>query len=160
MIRIDWKTEWKPLAISVGIAFAVGGLSTLLTSGGMKAFEQLQQPPLSPRGIVFPIVWTLLYKLMGISAYLVWRTELPLREGALRLYAVQLAVNFVWPLLFFRLQALGFAFFWLLLLWALVVALIFRFSDVDPVAGWLQVPYLAWLTFAAYLSFGVLLLNG
>jgi len=159
-IDINWKTEWKPLAISVGIALAVGGLSSLLTSGSMEAFEQLQQPPLSPPGVLFPIVWTILYTLMGISAYLVWRTKSELRDGTLRLYVVQLAVNFIWPLLFFRAQAFGFAFFWLLLLWALVVALIFRFSDIEPIAGWLQVPYLAWLTFAAYLNFGVLLLNG
>ena len=154
------KTEWKPLSLSIGIALAVGALSSILTSGSMEAFEQLNQPPLSPPGIVFPIVWTVLYTLMGLSAYLVWRETSPLRTGALRLYAVQLAVNFVWPLLFFRAQALGLAFAWLLLLWTLVVALIFRFSDIVPLAGWLQLPYLAWLTFAAYLSFGVLLLNG
>ena len=81
------------------------------------------------------------------------------KQIALRLYLIQLAVNFVWPLLFFNAQAFGLAFVWLLLLWGLVVAMLFAFYDVAPLAAWLQLPYLLWLTFAAYLSFGVLLLN-
>ena len=158
--RIDWKNEWKPIVVSIGIALLTGAAASLLTSNSMEAFSALKQPPLSPPGIVFPIVWSVLYILMGFSAYLVYRSDSDLRTGALRLYALQLAVNFVWPILFFRLQAFGLAFFWLLLLWTLVVALIFRFYDVEPLAGVLQLPYLGWLTFAAYLNFGVLLLNG
>lgn len=158
--KIDWKAEWKPLAASVGIALVTGAISSLLTSSSMETFSDLNQPPLTPPGTVFPIVWSILYVLMGVSAYLVWRSKSELRTGALRLYVLQLAVNFAWPLLFFQLRALGFAFFWLLFLWVLVVAMLFRFYDIEPLAGILQLPYLAWLTFAAYLSFGVLLLNG
>lgn len=159
-IEIDWKSEWKRLAIAAGGALAAGGLSALLTANSMETYAKLRQPPLSPPGAAFPIVWTGLYVLMGVSSYLVWRTRSDLRQSALRLYAIQLAVNIVWPLLFFNAQAFGLSFAWLLLLWGLVVAMIFRFYDVEPAAGLLQLPYLAWLTFAAYLNFGVLLLNG
>ena len=158
--NLDRKTEWKPLAASIGIALGVGGLAALLTGSFADRYERLKQPPLSPPQAVFPVVWTVLYILMGISAYAVRRSDPKLREGALRIYALQLAVNFLWPLLFFRAEAFGLAFACLLLLWALVVAMIFRFGDAEPIAAALQLPYLAWLTFAAYLNFGVLLLNG
>jgi len=152
--------DWKTLGVCVAIPLAVGGLSALLSAGSMDAYARVKQPPLSPPGAVFPVVWTVLFLLMGLSCYLIWRApESANRQIALRLYLIQLAVNFVWPLLFFNAQAFGVAFAWLLLLWGLVVAMGFRMYDVEPLAAFLQIPYLLWLTFAAYLSFGVLLLN-
>lgn len=152
--------RWKTMGVSVAIPLAVGALSALLTAGSMGTYGAIRRPPLSPPGAVFPIEWTILFLLMGISCYFIYSApDSGKKQIALRLYLIQLAVNFVWPLLFFNAQAFGLAFVWLLLLWGLVVAMLFAFYDVAPLAAWLQLPYLLWLTFAAYLSFGVLLLN-
>ena len=111
------KENWKSLLISEGISLGVGGLSALATMGTMERYWILRQPPLSPPGWVFPVVWTGLFALMGVSAWRIWhKTSGKRRTKALILYGIQLAVNFAWPILFFRLGAYGPAFFWLLLL--------------------------------------------
>ena len=140
---------------------AVGGLSGWLTREGSRIFsETVVQPPLSPPAAVFPIVWSILYALMGIGAARIWRsTPSPERSKSLNLFIIQLVVNFFWSLIFFNAQRYGFAFLWLLLLWGLVLAMILQFRRVDPLAAWLQLPYLIWLTFAAYLNFGIWYLN-
>ncbi len=155
------KKKWKVYAVWILITEAVGALSGWLSREGMMLYaEGITQPPLAPPGWVFPVVWTLLYALMGIGAARVWLAEdSPHRIRGLNLFVAQLIVNFFWSLIFFNLQAFGFAFIWLLLLWVLVVWTIFVFYKVDPLAAWLQVPYLIWLTFAAYLSGAVWLLN-
>lgn len=115
---------------------------------------------MSPPPLVFPIVWGILYALMGISAARISLSESsPQRSRGLNLFVVQLIVNFFWSPIFFNAQAFGFAFIWLLLLWALVLAMILTFREIDPLAAWLQIPYLIWLTFAAYLNLGVWYLN-
>lgn len=81
------------------------------------------------------------------------------RSRSLLLFLVQLAVNFFWSIIFFNLQAFGFAFVWLILLWVLILLMILSFRKVDKLAAWLQIPYLLWVTFAAYLNLGVWLLN-
>ena len=151
----------KTFILSILLAEAVGGLSGFLTREGMKIYtEMIAQPPLSPPPLLFPIVWGILYALMGIGSARIWLTPAsPERSRALNLYAAQLVVNFFWSLIFFNAQAFGFAFFWLLLLWLLVLLMILAFREVDPLAAWLQVPYLIWLTFAAYLNLGVWYLN-
>lgn len=152
--------KWKTLAVSEGISLGTGVLSALCTMGTMERYGMLRQPPLSPPGWVFPVVWTGLFALMGVSAWRVWRgSGGKRRRRALLLYGIQLAVNFTWPILFFRLGAYGPAFFWLLLLLALVSIMASRFWEIDPMAGGLQVPYVLWLLFAAYLNVGVWLLN-
>lgn len=155
------KQNWKTYALWILLAEGVGALSGWLTREGSKIFnEVIIQPPLSPPSWVFPVVWGILYALMGISAARVYLAEPSAeRSQGLRLFFVQLGVNFFWSILFFNLQAFGFAFFWLLLLWALVLWMILTFRQVDPLAAKLQIPYLLWLTFAAYLSFGVWFLN-
>ncbi len=143
------------------IAVSVGALAGLFSRSGMKLYEQTaQQPPLSPPMWLFPVVWTVLYVLMGISAGLVAQEEdSPARRKSLNLMVAQLVVNFFWPLYFFNLQAYGFALLWLLLLWVMVLAMIQQMRKVVPLAGWLQIPYLLWLTFALYLNAGVWILN-
>ena len=155
------KGKWKVYAIWILVAEAVGGLSAWLTREGTKVFsETVAQPPLSPPMLLFPIVWGILYLLMGISAARIYLEPPSLsRSRGLNLYAAQLIVNFFWSLIFFNARAFGFAFFWLLLLWVLVLLMILTFRKTDPIAAWLQVPYLLWLTFAAYLNLGVWLLN-
>ena len=153
------KIQWKALFLSLLIGMGVGGLSAWITSGGMPLYEELAKPPLSPPGWLFGVVWTVLFFLMGISSYIVYTSDSPKKGTALKLYAVQLAVNFFWPILFFNLRLYWPAFAWLILLWILIIGMIARFSKVEKWAGYLQVPYLLWVTFAGYLSFSVALLN-
>ena len=155
------QTPWKVYAFWILFTEAIGGLAGWLTREGSQAFSQaVDQPPLSPPALLFPIVWSILYALMGISAARIYRSaHSPERSKGLNLYIVQLVVNFFWSLIFFNARAYGFAFLWLLLLWALVLAMILQFRRVDPAASNLQIPYLIWLTFAAYLNLGVWYLN-
>ena len=153
--------KYLPYLIGAGIALAVGGLSGLLSMNAMELYsETVAKPPLSPPGWLFPVVWTILYTLMGISSAKVWLSpESEARSRGLNLYAAQLIVNFFWSLIFFNAQAFGFAVLWLILLWVLVLLMIVQFRKVDRLAALLQIPYLLWLTFALYLSIGVWYLN-
>ena len=140
---------------------AVGTLSGFLTREGTKIYsETISKPPLSPPAIVFPIVWGILYALMGIA---VARTQLKgrstLQENCLLIYILQLSFNFCWSIFFFNLQAFGFAFIWLIVLWGLIIRMLLTFRKADRAAAWLIAPYLIWVTFAAYLNAGVYLLN-
>ena len=155
------KRNWKPYLFWILLSEALGGLSGWLTREGTKIYQQtIAQPPLSPPGWVFPVVWTILFALMGISAARIYLTP-PSKERSrgLNLFIAQLVVNFFWSPVFFNLQAFGFAFLWLLMLWGLVLWMIFTFRKVDPTAAKLQIPYFLWLTFAAYLNLGVWFLN-
>ncbi len=153
--------NWKPYVFWILLSEGVGVLSGWLSREGTRIFsEAVTQPPLSPPAIVFPIVWTILYLLMGISAAMVWQSPpSKARSQGLNLFISQLVFNFFWSLIFFNLKAYGFAFIWLVILWILVLAMILTFRKTDPLAAWLQIPYLLWLTFAAYLNGGVWLLN-
>ena len=153
------KIQWKKLIISVALPLAAGGLASLLTADGMKAFALLKQPPLSPPGWLFPVVWTILYTLMGISAARVYLANTRETRGALIFYLIQLLVNALWTPLFFELKLRLVAFVWLLLLIILVVKMISDFNKVDKTASYLQIPYVIWLAFAAYLNLGVFILN-
>lgn len=153
------KINVKSLIVCLLLPLAVGGLAALLTANSMSIFEIVKKPPLSPPNILFPIVWTVLYILMGIAAYIVLHADHGNVTGALKLYGWQLAVNFLWPLLFFNFQRYFVAFIWLMLLWALVLWTTVRFWKITPVAGTLILPYLLWVTFAAYLNFGIYWLN-
>ncbi len=155
------KIDWKKLLICLAIPLAVGGLSAWLTMDAMNAFSALNKPPLSPPPWVFGVVWTILYLLMGLASYFIitgngHRAE---RNAALTVYGAQLAVNFFWSLIFFNWKAYLFAFVWLLLLWLLILLTLRRFAAIRPLAGWLLVPYLIWVTFAGYLNLGIYLLN-
>ena len=143
------------------LAEAVGALSGWLTREGTQIYAQtIVKPPLSPPGWVFPVVWAILYALMGIGAAKVYQAPASqTRSLGLNLFITQLVVNFFWSPIFFNLQAFGFSLLWLLLLWGLVLWMILAFRKVEPLAAKLQIPYLLWLTFAAYLNLGVWYLN-
>ena len=145
-------------AVSIAVALAVGGISAWVNQGKM-AENGLLQPVLSPPAWLFPIVWTILFTLMGISAARVWLSGCAGRSDALFLYCVQLVVNFLWTVFYFSFQALLLSFFWLLFLILLVVLTAVRFERCTPGAGKLLIPYLAWLGFAGYLNLAVWLLN-
>ena len=155
------KLDLKKLLICLAIPLAVGGLSALISGGGMGMYAQFIQPPLSPPGWVFPVVWTILYLLMGYASYRVLTSDAPKEEihKALTVYGAQLFLNFLWSPVFFGLGWYWVAFVVLIALWVLVFFTIRAFSKIDEKAGDLLLPYILWLTFAAYLNFGVALLN-
>ena len=152
------KNQWKKLIVCVLIPLAVGGLAALLTRGSMAAFAALKQPPLSPPGWLFPVVWTILYILMGVASYLVLVSGKP-NDAALTVYAVQLVFNFCWSLIFFNFELYLFAFVWLLALWLLILCTMLLFFRISKPAGYLMLPYLLWVTFAGYLNLAIYFLN-
>ena len=148
--------------IAIIIPLAVGGLSALLTSGSMGLYETIVKPALSPPAIVFPIVWTILYTLMGISSGMIYNNTTATqadRNDALLVYALQLIINFFWSIVFFNLRAFLPAFILILVLWALIGVMIVRFYKICKTAALLQIPYFLWVTFAAYLTLMIYLLN-
>ena len=153
------KRKILPIIISIVIPLAVGGLAGFLTMNSMGFYETINKPPLAPPGFLFPIVWGILYTLMGISSYLVWREHSAESRMALYIYAVQLVLNFVWPLLFFNGRMFLLSFVWLLALLAIVIFMTVRFYNINKVAGLLQIPYILWLIFASYLNFAIFLIN-
>lgn len=138
------------------LPLAVGGAAAVLTMDAMAQYSVLPQSPLAPPAWVFPAVWTVLYLLMGAASRRVHRLGTQESRNALMLYYVQLAVHFVWPLLYFRAQEYAVAFWWLLLLLALVLAALSAFFRLDKAAGRLLMPYAAWLLFAAYLNYSMM----
>lgn len=155
------KEKIKTYAFFILSALAVGGLSAFLTRNNMDINKEVLMPPLSPPSILFPIVWTILFILMGISAAMVYNSNAPKNQksSALKVYALSLAVNFSWNIIFFNLRAFGFAFFWLLLLFALIVITIVKYYPINKAAAYLQFPYSIWVAFAGYLTAGIWWLN-
>lgn len=156
-----WQ-KYKPYIISIAIALGVGGLSALLTRGSMDIYSQVNQPPLAPPSWIFSVVWPVLYILMGVSSALVYvnRSRDPeAASSALKIYAVNLIFNFLWSIVFFNFRAFLFAYIWLMILWVIIIVMIARFRKVSPLAAWLQIPYLLWVTFASYLNLMIWLLN-
>ena len=118
------------------------------------------KPPLAPPGIVFPIVWSILFALMGVGVARIYLSPASnARSCALGIFLLQLAFNFFWSIIFFNLQNFGLALLWLVVLWALIIWMLRSFYTIDPLSAWLQIPYFLWVTFAAYLNFGVWRLN-
>ena len=146
----------------ISFPLAMGFLSGFFSREGTKLYGMgIDKPPLSPPAIVFPVVWTVLYTLMGIGAALIAGQPLEKnRTLALNVFVTQLVVNFFWSLIFFNAQAYGFAFVWLLILLTLVILMAVMFFRQNKTAGLLQIPYILWLVFAAYLNYSVWKLNG
>lgn len=151
----------RQLILCIAVPLAVGGLSGWITRGAMEEFQALNQPPLSPPGWLFPVVWSVLFVLMGIASYLVVRSSAPERtvKRALVFYGIQLGFNFLWSILFFNLGLYLVSFFWLVLLWCLILLTTLQFSALDRRTLWLMLPYLVWVAFAGYLNLGVFILN-
>ncbi len=151
------KIDWKVLLFFLVYTYALAGIGALL--GGSFDLEMLNAPPFAPPAWVFPVAWSILYTLMAIAAYLVFVSNDLDRGPALRLYLLQVAINALWSFFFFRLEWRLFAFFWLLLLIAVVVLTMVAFRKINRTAFRLLIPYLLWLLFAAYLNLGYYLLN-
>ena len=152
------RQDKKKLLLYIAIPLAVGGLAAALSGGMGEVYQSYARPPLSPPGWVFAVVWPILYGLMGYASYLVV-TGSGEKKGTLGLYFAQLALNFLWPILFFRFGLVLSALVLLVGLWILVLLTIRAFSTVSERAGDLLLPYILWLSFALYLNFGIFLLN-
>lgn len=155
------KIKWSDLIIFVVSAELVGALAGILAGNSFSFYKELVKPPLSPPGWVFPLTWAVLYALMGISAYIIHTSDAEDDEkrSAFIIYGAQLAVNFFWTIAFFRLRSIGLSVGVILLLLILIAAMILRFRRVSKAAAYLNIPYLLWTIFAAYLDIGVLVLN-
>ena len=151
--------KYKPYFKSIIPPLVVGVISAFFTMKGMPYYDMQEKPFFTPPDFVFPVVWTILYILMGISAAKIKQSNDPKKYGALKTYWLQLAVNFFWSVLFFGLHQYFLAFLWLLLLIILVAKMIKEFAQIDLTAAKLQIPYLLWCIFAAILNFGVWWLN-
>ncbi len=155
------KFNIKTFIICIAIPLLTGFLSSVISGNNMSTYKQLNKAPLSPPGIVFPIVWTILFILMGIASYLIVTSGKGKEQiqYALEFYGLQLIVNFWWSIFFFRFDLYFFAFLLLLILWLLIYFTIKAFYEVKPLAAYLLIPYLLWVTFAGYLNFAIFLLN-
>lgn len=146
--------------MNTAIPISVGIISSLITGNNFNSYSQLIQPPLAPPSFIFPIVWSVLYILMGISSYLiVQQTENIRTNKGLIVYAIQLALNFFWPVFFFGFKAYLFSFIWLILLIAAIITMTVLFYQQNKLAAYIQIPYILWTFFAAYLNLGVYILN-
>lgn len=156
-----FKFNLKRFLISIAIPLVTGGFSALITRGNMDLYPQINQPPSAPPAWVFPVVWTILYTLMGISLYLVWNSNSGKdeKQRAVIFFGAQLFLNFIWSPIFFGLQQFLLAFIVLILMWIFTLGMIISFYKISKPAGLLQIPYLLWLTFAGYLNFAIYLLN-
>ena len=159
ILTITSNIKIKSLLVSIAIPLVVGGLSSLITGDGFKNYSEVTQPALSPPSWLFPIVWTLIYIMMGIAAYLIYESGHESSKKALTLYVIQLAINFIWPIFFFGFDAYLFAFILIIILWIFVLITTISFYKINKTSGILMIPYVLWLTFAAYLNLGVYLLN-
>lgn len=152
----------KPLLISIGIALATGVVGMVIGGSSRQGLEGLALPSFMPPPIVFPIVWTILYVLMGIAAYIIYMTDRVSgqdKKTALTIYFLGLIVNSLWTLIFFRLQLRLLGFFWILIILALAVATTIAFSKINPAAAYLMIPYIIWLIFASILNLTIYFMN-
>ncbi|MGL5260424.1 MAG: TspO/MBR family protein [Lachnospiraceae bacterium] len=155
------KVKWKQLIVCIIIPLLIGAVSGFLTKNSIQIFEQLNKPRLSPPGWIFPVVWTILYILMGIASYLVISLDASQAKKyqAITLYAVQLVFNFFWSIWFFQFNLYFFAFLWLLVMWGFILATTILFFQCSKLASYLMIPYILWVTFAGYLNLSIAILN-
>lgn len=155
------KRNRQTYIISIAIPLITGVLASIITLGQMQIYKTLIKPPLSPPAIIFPIVWTILYVLMGISSAMIALTPANKKEQrfAITLYIMQLALNFLWSIVFFNFRAFKASFVIIVMLWYTIFRMILAFMQVNKSAALLQIPYLLWVTFATYLNLAIVLLN-
>lgn len=147
------------LILCILIPLAVGAFSSLFSGSMSMSYSSFDKPSFSPPSYLFPIVWTILYVLMGVSSYLIYSSDDAGKGKALTTYAIQLIFNFFWSILFFGFSKYLFAFIWLIALIILIAVMIYQFYKISPLAAYLQIPYLLWCVFAAYLNYTIYMLN-
>lgn len=149
----------KPYIFSILLSLTIGGLSALSTANNMNVYDKINTPPLSPPGWLFPVVWTILFILMGISAAIIFTSNATQKDDALFVYAVSLVLNFSWSIFFFNMLSFIVSFIILVALWLSIIITIIKYYKINKASAWLQLPYLLWVTFAGYLNFAIILLN-
>ena len=161
-----WGKIWR-IALAIAVPLCGGFIISLFTRDAMSKFGSFNQPPLAPPAWLFPVAWTVLYVLMGLASYFIWKKGYDSRKAAdksasktaLIIYGIQLVFNFVWTPLFFSLGWYWPAFAWLLIMWALIIVLMMKAYRISRPAFWMLLPYIIWCTFAAYLNCGIAILN-
>ena len=161
-----WGKIWR-IALAIAVPLCGGFIISLFTRDAMSKFGSFNQPPLAPPAWLFLVAWTVLYVLMGLASYFIWKKGYDSRKAAdksasktaLIIYGIQLVFNFVWTPLFFSLGWYWFAFAWLLVMWALIIVLMMKAYRISRPAFWMLLPYIIWCTFAAYLNCGIAILN-
>lgn len=155
------KINMGILIITILIPLLVGGISAALSAKGMASYGTMAKPPLSPPSWAFSVAWTILYVMMGLATYFVAVSEADLHTKtiALTIYGIQLVMNFMWSLIFFNWDAYLIAFVWLMIMWCLVIICAIKFYPISKMACALMIPYILWLTFAAYLNMGAYVLS-
>lgn len=152
------KVDIKKLLFYIIITVLIGSIPSFFIKIG-DIYKQLNKPPLSPPGFLFPVVWTILFILMGISIYRIMMSKSDKKSEARLIYFIQLILNALWTPIFFGFNQYFLGFLWVLMLIILVVSMILIFYKIDKISSYLNIPYLIWLLFACYLSFGVYVLN-
>lgn len=167
-IKKKSENGFKNFLIAAGfilLPLVIGIISSLVTGDAMMGFSKFNQPPLAPPAWLFPVAWTILYILMGVVSYLIYRikprnkTEEKLQKTESVVYFVQLFFNFMWTILFFKFELKWFAFGWLIVMWLMIFALVFMCAKNCKAAAWCLTPYIIWCTFAAYLNVMIAILN-
>ena len=151
-----------PYSIAIAIPLAVGTASAALTKDNMNVYSKLNTPPLSPPAFLFPLVWTILYILMGVSSAMIYTRRESNQDAVnkgLTFYGVSLVLNFAWSIVFFNFQAAFFALLVLIALLYTIIRTILEYRKVWPQAAYLQIPYAIWVAFAGYLNAGIWILN-
>ena len=155
------KIRLFPFVIAIFFPLFIGNLSAFFTQENIKLFAEINKPYLSPPAWIFPIVWTVLFLLMGLASYIIFSndSDIPKRNHAITFYALQLFINFFWSIIFFNLHMYLLAFVWLVLLWCMIIVTIFYFWQISRQAAYFMIPYLLWVTFAGYLNLAIYILN-
>lgn len=156
------KIKILPLVLSVGVCFLAAGIGSVFTTSAIDTwYSTLNKPFFNPPNWVFGPAWTLLYLLMGISLYLAWisKTGKEKKRQAITLFIIQLSLNALWSILFFGLKSPSAAFIGIVVLWLTIFLTIKNFLRISKVAGWLLIPYIAWVSFASLLNLSIIILN-
>lgn len=155
------KKNIAKLIISIALPLVLGSVAGMFTSQSVPDwYAALNKPAFNPPGWIFGPVWTLLYLLMGISFFMVWKQEKGrLRNLAILIYSVQLLLNFAWSFIFFYFKLIGLALVEIVLLWCAIILMLVLFKKVKPIAAYINIPYLLWVSFAAILNAAYYILN-
>ncbi|AKN30811.1 TspO [Clostridium carboxidivorans P7] len=161
IFKVNKDKSIVSLIVSIIIAEGIGILSAILGMSNSKTYMNFNKPSFSPPSWVFPIVWTILFFLIATAAYRIWMRG---KQGenikkAIELYAVQLMLNFLWTIIFFRFRLYGIAFFELLILLVAILITTFEFDKIDKISAYLMIPYILWVSFAAVLNYTIWMLN-
>jgi len=152
------KVKWKTLIFCIAVPIFIGVSASIISRENMFMFDMIIKPNFSPPGWLFPVVWTILYILMGIASYLIL-TSYKNINSAIKFYILQLAFNFFWTIWFFNFQLYWFSFLWLIFLWIFIFITILKFYQISKIAAYIMLPYLIWVTFAGYLNLSIAILN-